>query len=178
MDRPPATDTRQRVTNLIEEAGSLLGMIPRLLDDENEQMRAGMESTRQEAGALREELVAVKDDLEQLRNERDETTRMCIKAMDEAAEVINEMLIKLRPDHKSSPFARDPGAPAADPASRPALHVMVEHPAGAAMFPPRALSRSQGMIHQEPGARDPAPRQEGGQDHLGSGWDHEGYRGA
>ncbi len=118
MDRSPATDTRQRITSLIEEAGSLLGMIPGLLD-ENEQMRARMESTQQEADRVREELVAVENELAQIRKERDEITRMCTSAMNEAASVINEMLIKLRPGQKPSPFARDPVA-AADPASRPA----------------------------------------------------------
>ncbi len=118
MDRSPVTDMRQRVTDLIDEAGSLLGMIPGLLD-ENEQMRARVESTQQETDRVREELVAVKNELAQLRKERDEMTRMCTTAMNEAANVINEMLIKLRPGQKPSPFARDAGA-AADPASRPA----------------------------------------------------------
>ena len=119
MDRSPATDTRQRVTNAIEEVGALVEMIPRLLDD-NEQMRASLESAHQGADKLREELVLVKSDLASLQKERDEITRMCTKAMNEAAEVINEMLTKLRPGQKASPFARDPGTAVADPAPRPA----------------------------------------------------------
>ena len=147
MDRPSAIATRQRVTNLIEEAGSLLGMIPPLLD-ENEQMRASHEQmranheqmrasheqmrasheqmrlsterTQQEADKLRDELVAIKNEVAQHRTERDEITQMCTKAMHEAADVINEMLLKLRPGQKASPFARDPGTAVADLAPRPA----------------------------------------------------------
>ena len=109
MDQAPTADTRQRVLSGIQEVGSLLGMIPGLLD-ENEQMRVRMERTRQEADAIREELVAVKNEVGALRKERDDTTRMCTNAMSEVAGVINEMITKLRPAQNASPFTRAPAA--------------------------------------------------------------------
>jgi hypothetical protein len=93
-------------------------MFPGLLD-ENEQMRISMESAHQEAASTAQELAAVKNELAQLRKERDETTRLCTTAMNEVAGVINEMMTRLRPGQRPSPFARDPGS-AADPAVRPA----------------------------------------------------------
>ena len=119
MDRLPATDMRDRVTNFIEEAGAVLRMLPGLFD-ENEEMRVKTESAHQEAARAAQELTAVKSELAQLRKEHDETARMCITAMNEVAGVINEMITKLRPGQKSSPFARDPGSAPADPAVRPA----------------------------------------------------------
>lgn len=117
MDSSSATNVRQRVANVLEEAGSLLGMIPGLLD-ESEQMCTTLESTRQEAGRGREELIEVKNELTQIRKERDEMTRMCTSAMNEVADLMNETMNRLRPGQKSSPLARE-RATAAELAGRP-----------------------------------------------------------
>jgi uncharacterized coiled-coil DUF342 family protein len=117
MDSSSATNMRQRVANVIEEAGSLLGLIPALFD-ENEQMCATLESTRQEADRGREELIEIKNELTQIRKERDEMTRMCTSAMNEVADLMNETMIRLRPGQKSSPLARE-RATAAELAGRP-----------------------------------------------------------
>jgi uncharacterized coiled-coil DUF342 family protein len=116
MDSLSATNICQRVANVIEEAGSLLGMIPSLLD-ENEQMCATLESARQEVDKGREELIEVKNELAELRKERDEMTRMCTSALNEVANVMSEVTIRLRTGQKSSPFARERAA--AELASRP-----------------------------------------------------------
>jgi uncharacterized coiled-coil DUF342 family protein len=117
MDSSSATTMRQRVANVIEEAGSLLGMIPSLLD-ENDRVCATLESARQEADRGREELIEAKNELNQTRQERDEMTRMCTSTMNEVAELMNETMNRLRPGQKSSPLARERAA-AAEPAGRP-----------------------------------------------------------
>ena len=135
MDQSPNTEMRQRITDLIEEAGSLLEMIPRLLDEneqmrvglgrfqqetdhlrgEIEQMRVGLGRSQQEADHLRGEIVQLKHELAQERIERE----MCTNAMNEASSVINEMLVKLRVGQRSSSTVRDPGMALADLTPRP-----------------------------------------------------------
>jgi len=117
MDSSSATNMRHRVSNAVEEAGSLLGMIPGLLD-ENERMCATLESTRQEADRGREELIEVKNELTQIRQERDEMTRMCTSTMNEVADLMKETMNRLRPGQKSSPLDRERTA-AAELAGRP-----------------------------------------------------------
>ena len=117
MDASSAANMRQRVANSIEEAGSLLGMIPSLLD-ENEQMGATLESTRQEADRGRAELIEARNELTQIRKERDEMTRMCTSAMNEVADLMNETMTRLRPVQKSSPLAGERTA-AGELAGRP-----------------------------------------------------------
>ena len=109
MDSSSATNMRQRVANSIEEAGSLLGMIPGLLD-ENEQVCAALESTRQEVDRGREELIEAKNELTLIRKERDEMTRMCTSTMNEVADLMNATMSRLRPGQKSSPLGRERSA--------------------------------------------------------------------
>ena len=47
METMGLQDTRQRAVSLIEEAGTLLGMIPKLLDD-NDSLRADVEAAGRE----------------------------------------------------------------------------------------------------------------------------------
>jgi chromosome segregation ATPase len=71
-------DTRQRAVTLIEEAGTLLGMIPRLLD-ENDSLRASVDAAAMEAEALRGEIDALRSDLQHLRTEREELAEILAK---------------------------------------------------------------------------------------------------
>lgn len=126
MDRPTAADARHRGTRLIEEAGSLLELLPGLLD-ENEQMRARVESTQQDADRAHEEILALKSEIAQLRRDHDEVTSMCTSAMKEVADNVNELITKLRPAQRPSPFMRDPAVTASDVASRTPV-AMASHP--------------------------------------------------
>jgi seryl-tRNA synthetase len=117
MDRLPVAETRQRVLNLIEETGSLLGMIPRLLD-ENEQLRATGEASQKDNERLREEVATLKGELSQFRKERDEIADTFSKVMTEMVDLMNEMIPKLRPGTKppvpatgASPFQKEDVVP-------------------------------------------------------------------
>src|SRR3972149_1273104 len=66
MDMRSVEDTRQRAVALIEEAGALLGMIPRLLDD-NDSLRAAAQASANESEGLRGELDALRGELQRLR---------------------------------------------------------------------------------------------------------------
>lgn len=120
MEQVAASEMRQRVLNLIEETGAVLGLVPRLLDD-NEQLRARAESAGRDTERLREELAAVRAELEQLRRERDEMADSFARTMNEMVEVVNQMVSRLRPGAPTragrSPFDRDaaPAAPAPQP---------------------------------------------------------------
>lgn len=118
MDHVAVTETRQRVARLVEEAGSVLGMIPGVLD-ENEELRVSFESAQREADRTCEQLIVLKNEVSQLRKERDEITGMCTSAMSEMAEVLNEMIGKLRSGQKSGPFAGERTVPS-ELSSRPA----------------------------------------------------------
>ena len=118
MDLAAITETRERVARLIEEAGSVLGMIPGVLD-ENEELRVHLESAQREADKTCEQLLVLKNEIAQLRKERDEISGMCTSAMSEMAEVLNEMIDKLRSGQKPSPFAGERAIPS-ELASRPA----------------------------------------------------------
>lgn len=121
MEQVAASEMRQRVLNLIEETGAVLGLVPRLLDD-NEQLQARAESAGRDNERLREELAAVRAELEQLRRERDEMADSFTRTMNEMVEVVNQMVSRLRPAAHTrpagrSPFDRDaaPAAPAPQP---------------------------------------------------------------
>lgn len=118
MDHAAVTETRQRVARLAEEAGSVLGMIPGVLD-EIEELRVSLESAQREADKTCEQLLVLKNEVAQLRKERDEITGMCTSAMSEMAEVLNEMMSKLRSGQKPSPFAGERSVPS-ELVSRPA----------------------------------------------------------
>ena len=114
------TDTRQRAVALIEEAGTLLGMIPRLLD-ENEGLRASAEAAARDADGLRGEIDALRAEVQQLRAEREDLVEIMARV---AADVgrLGEIVAKARPAERKSPFWRDPtgsGAPVAGAAPSP-----------------------------------------------------------
>jgi seryl-tRNA synthetase len=131
MDRLPVAETRQRVLNLIEETGSLLGMIPRLLD-ENEQLRTTGETSQKDNERLREEVATLKGELSQFRKERDEIADTFSKVMTEMVDLMNEMIPKLRPGAKApapaggSPFQQKDDVVPVGSAPRPS-----PQPAGA-----------------------------------------------
>ena len=74
MGDPGLPDTHQRAVSLITEAGTLLAMIPKILDD-NESLRANVEAAARESEALKDELATLRGDLRQLRAELEASRR-------------------------------------------------------------------------------------------------------
>jgi uncharacterized coiled-coil DUF342 family protein len=99
-------DTRQRAVTLIEEAGTLLGMIPRLLD-ENDSLRASVDAAAMEAEALRGEIDALRSDLQHLRTEREELAEILAKIATDMGR-LGEIVSKPRAAERKSPFWREP----------------------------------------------------------------------
>lgn len=121
MDMRSVEDTRQRAVALIEEAGTLLGMIPRLLDD-NDSLRAAAQASANESEGLRGELDALRSEIQQLRAEREEFAEVVTRLMSDVGR-LGELAAKPRGAERRSPFWRDPsggtpGAPASGAAWR------------------------------------------------------------
>ena len=108
-------DTRQRAVALIEEAGTLLGMIPRLLDD-NDGLRASVAAAATEAEALRGEIDALRSDLHHLRAEREELAEILAKIATDMGR-LGEIVSKPRVPERKSPFWRDSSGGSAGGAS-------------------------------------------------------------
>lgn len=110
METNGVQDTRQRAVALIEEAGTLLGMIPKLLD-ENDSLRADVEARARETEALKGEIEALRGDLQQLRTEREDLAEIMTRIATDMSRV-GEIVSRPRPIERKSPFWREP-APAA-----------------------------------------------------------------
>lgn len=112
-------DVRQRAVALIQEAGTLLGMIPHLLDRTEELQSAGDAATK-EAENSRKEIVALRSEVQQLRAERDDMAEQLTVIMNDVLRLSSEAVAKLRPSEKRSAFWRDVHpAPAPAPAAAP-----------------------------------------------------------
>jgi cell division protein FtsB len=115
MEMTGVQDTRQRAVALIEEAGTLLGMLPRLLDD-NDSLRANLDAAAREAEALRGEIEALRAELAQLRGEREDLAEIMTRIATDMSR-IGEIVARPRPaGDRKSPFWREAGAPNAAPA--------------------------------------------------------------
>jgi len=107
-------DTRQRAVALIEEAGTLLGMIPKLLDD-NDSLRASADAATKEADALRSEVEAMRVELGQLRTEREDLAEIMTRIATDMSR-LGEIVSRPRAGaERKSPFWRESGAPGAAP---------------------------------------------------------------
>jgi uncharacterized coiled-coil DUF342 family protein len=95
MDESRAAETRQRVINYIEETGALLGMIPRLVD-ENDRLRAEAEASARESQELRAEVEELRSEVQRLQSDRDEIAQSVARVMTNMVGVVNEILPKLR----------------------------------------------------------------------------------
>lgn len=115
METSSAEDTRQRAVALIEEAGTLLGMIPQLLDD-NDTLRAAANVAARESEGLRAEIEALRGEIQQLRAEREEIAEIAARVVTDVGR-LGEFAAKPRAAERRSPFWREPsggtpGAPA------------------------------------------------------------------
>jgi hypothetical protein len=109
METNGLQDTRQRAVALIEEAGTLLGMIPKLLDD-NDALRAEVDSKTRETEALKNELESLRVDLAQLRGEREDLAEIMSRIATDMSR-LGEIVSRPRPADRKSPFWREPSPP-------------------------------------------------------------------
>jgi uncharacterized coiled-coil DUF342 family protein len=109
----PAGDVRQRAVALIQEAGSLLGMIPQLLD-RSEELEAKADSASKEVEALRKELAGLRSEVQQLRTDREELTDGLTVIMNEILRLTGDAVTKLRSGEKRSAFWREASGAAAE----------------------------------------------------------------
>ena len=109
------SDMRQRAA----EAGTLLGLIPQLID-RSEELKVSLEAAGKETDGLRKEWAALRTELHQLRSEREEMADSLTVIMNDILRLTNEAVSKLRPGERRSAFAREAPAQAGDaPAARP-----------------------------------------------------------
>lgn len=115
MDMRSMEDTRQRAVALIEEAGTLLGMIPRLLDD-NDGLRAAAEAAAKESEELRGEIDALRGEIQQQKAEREELAEIVARVVSDIGR-LGELAAKPRAAERRSPFWREPsgGTPGGSP---------------------------------------------------------------
>lgn len=117
----PTGDVRQRAVALIQEAGTLLGMIPHLLD-RTEELEASVDTAAKEADGLRKEIAGLKSEVQQLRTDREEMADSLTVIMNDILRLTSEAVAKLRPTEKRSSFWRETHAPAAETAgARPGM---------------------------------------------------------
>jgi hypothetical protein len=105
MGEPVTGGTRERVARWIEEGEALVGLLPRLLD-ENAQLKAGASAAARECEELRVEVTALRSENQQFRGERDEVTQTISKLMTEMLQLPEEIVQKLPVRPRKSPFER------------------------------------------------------------------------
>jgi hypothetical protein len=109
----PVGDVRQRAVALIQEAGTLLGMIPQLLD-RTEELQSTVDTATKDAENSRKEIAALRSEVQQLRGDRDEMGDQLTVIMNDVLRLSSEAVAKLRPSEKRSAFWRE-GHAAAPP---------------------------------------------------------------
>ena len=116
-------DIRQRASALIEEAGALLQMLPKLLDD-NAVLRAEAEAASKGSAALKSEAEALRAEIQKLRAERDDLAEIMARLAPDMSR-LGEIFARARGGERKSPFSRDtatasapPNGPAPSPAAR------------------------------------------------------------
>jgi len=92
MDAFAVEETRKRVARWIEDAQSVLGVVPWLFD-ENERLRTTAEASEREAARLRHELDTLRAETESRIDERGELAEMIAAGLNK---VMNEALQRLR----------------------------------------------------------------------------------
>ena len=105
MEEGTAADKREHVTRWVEEGAQLFGLLPELLNSD-EQLRARTEAAERECEKLRKETAELRKETQQLRSERDEVAQAFSKLM-ETAQPMNQIAQKL--GLKKSPFERPSG---------------------------------------------------------------------
>ena len=92
MDPFAIDDARRRLTQWIEDGQSVLGVVPRLFE-ENERLRAAAEAASRECASLRQELEALRAETNFLIDERGEIAELIAEGLNK---VMNDALQRLR----------------------------------------------------------------------------------
>lgn len=111
MEPMMVVDTHPQIPEQVEEARALLGLIPRLVED-NAALRVQVEAAEKEVSELRGELEPLRGEVERCRADRDELTEAFGRVMGEVNTLLGELAPRFRLPHRSSPFAREPNASA------------------------------------------------------------------
>jgi uncharacterized coiled-coil DUF342 family protein len=104
------TDIRQRAVALIQETGTLLEMIPQLLDRSDE-LKTNLETVSKDAEGLRKEVAPLRREVEQLRTEREEMSDSLTVIMNEILRLTSDAAALLRPSERRSSFWREGPTP-------------------------------------------------------------------
>jgi uncharacterized coiled-coil DUF342 family protein len=108
-------DVRQRAVALIQEAGTLLGMIPQLLDRSDE-LKTNLETSGKETENLRKEVAALRSEIQQLKADREEMADSVTVIMNDILRLTNDAVAKLKPTERRSAFWREGANPAGESA--------------------------------------------------------------
>jgi len=126
VDITESMDIRQRAVALIQEAGTLLEMIPRLLDRSDE-LTTSLETVSKDAEGLRKEVAALRGEVQLASAEREEMSDSLTVIMNEILRLTGDAVVLLRPSERRSSFRREgppptgEGAPARGAATAPGL---------------------------------------------------------
>ena len=106
MDVMESTDVRQRAVALIREAGTLLEMIPQLLDRSDE-LATSLETVSKDAEGLRKEVAVLRGEVQQVKTEREEMSDSLTVIMNEILRLTSDAVALLRPSERRSSFKRE-----------------------------------------------------------------------
>jgi phage host-nuclease inhibitor protein Gam len=106
MEPMMVVDTHPQIPEQVEEARALLGLIPRLLED-NAALRAQVEAAEKEVSELRGELEPLRAEVQRCRADRDELTEAFGRVMSEVSTLLGELAPRFRLPQRPSPFARE-----------------------------------------------------------------------
>lgn len=109
MDIMESTDVRQRAVAVIQEAGTLLQMIPQLLD-KSEVLKTNLDTVSKEADGFRKEVAALRVEVQQVKTEREEMSDGLTVIMNEILRLTTDAVALLRPSERRSSFRRE-GSP-------------------------------------------------------------------
>lgn len=117
----PTGDVRQRALALIQEAGTLLGLIPHLVD-RTQELESSLKAAADDADGLRGEIAALRSEAQQLRTDREEMADSLTVIMNDILRLTSEAVAKLRPTEKRTSFWREGPTPSAEStAARPGM---------------------------------------------------------
>jgi uncharacterized coiled-coil DUF342 family protein len=109
VDIMESTDVRQRAVAVIQEAGTLLQMIPQLLD-KSEVLKTNLDTVSKEADGFRKEVAALRVEVQQVKTEREEMSDGLTVIMNEILRLTTDAVALLRPSERRSSFRRE-GSP-------------------------------------------------------------------
>ena len=105
IDGRPISEMRQEILDSVQDATALLGLVPRLIE-ENAALRAQAEAAGREVERAHAEVEPLRNEMTRFRAERDELSEALGKVMTEVGALINELGPRFRVG-RFSPFSRE-----------------------------------------------------------------------